>query len=116
VTAELGTGPAVSADQWRDKKRHLWLMGLIAPTALFEVGPIVWAMNQFGWQSRVVHRLAQADAAPPHRCRPDSPGRSALHTSREPGLSRRVGGSGLDALRYCWQSGACCFVGTGRPQ
>ena len=27
--AELETG------QWRDKKRHLWLMGLIAPTALF---------------------------------------------------------------------------------
>ena len=43
-------GP-VPAGQWRDKKRHLWLMGLIAPTALFVVLPIVWAFNQFGWQT-----------------------------------------------------------------
>ena len=51
MTAELGTGAALPADQWQDKKRHLWLMGLIAPTALFVVMPIVWAMNQFGWQT-----------------------------------------------------------------
>ncbi|MGO9035818.1 alkane 1-monooxygenase [Mycobacterium sp.] len=44
-------GAVVSADQWRDKKRCLWLMGLIPPTMLFVVWPIVWAMNQFGWQS-----------------------------------------------------------------
>ena len=24
----------LEVDQWRDKKRHLWLIGLIAPTAL----------------------------------------------------------------------------------
>ena len=35
--------------QWRDKKRHLWLMGLIAPTALFVMLPLVWAFNQWGW-------------------------------------------------------------------
>ena len=51
MTAELGMGAVVSADQWRDKKRCLWLMGLIPPTMLFVVWPIVWAMNQFGWQS-----------------------------------------------------------------
>ncbi|MEO8813902.1 MAG: alkane 1-monooxygenase [Mycobacterium sp.] len=34
---------------WRDKKRYLWLMGLIAPTSLFVMLPIVWAMNQAGW-------------------------------------------------------------------
>ena len=51
MTAELGTGAALPADQWQDKKRHLWLMGLIAPTALFVVMPVVWAMNQFGWQT-----------------------------------------------------------------
>jgi alkane 1-monooxygenase len=52
VTSQLDIdGGAVSAEQWRDKKRHLWLMGLIAPTALFVVLPIVWAMNQFGWQT-----------------------------------------------------------------
>ena len=26
-------------------------MGLIAPTALFVVLPLVWAFNQFGWQT-----------------------------------------------------------------
>ena len=34
---------------WRDKKRYLWLMGLIAPTALFVMLPIVWAFNHAGW-------------------------------------------------------------------
>ncbi|KAA8968244.1 alkane 1-monooxygenase [Mycobacterium sp.] len=36
---------------WQDKKRYLWLLGLIAPTALFLVLPIVWALNRAGWQS-----------------------------------------------------------------
>src|SRR5947209_18520329 len=36
---------------WRDKKRHLWLMGLIAPTALFVMLPIVWGLNRFGWHA-----------------------------------------------------------------
>ena len=48
MTAQLSQ---LEIDQWRDKKRHLWLMGLIAPTALFVVLPIVWAFNQFGWQA-----------------------------------------------------------------
>ena len=34
--------------EWRDKKRYLWLTGLVAPTALFVVLPGVWAMNQQG--------------------------------------------------------------------
>ncbi len=37
--------------QWRDKKRYLWLMGLIVPTALFVVMPLVWALNQAGWHA-----------------------------------------------------------------
>src|SRR5215217_1816265 len=37
--------------QWRDRKRHLWLMGLIAPTALFVMLPLVWAFNQWGWHA-----------------------------------------------------------------
>ncbi|BBY07510.1 alkane 1-monooxygenase [Mycobacterium noviomagense] len=36
---------------WQDKKRYLWLLGLIAPTALLVTLPIVWAMNQAGWQT-----------------------------------------------------------------
>ncbi|WP_309226658.1 MULTISPECIES: alkane 1-monooxygenase [unclassified Mycolicibacterium] len=39
----------VNVEQWRDRKRHLWLMGLIAPTALFVMLPLIWALNQFGW-------------------------------------------------------------------
>src|SRR6201996_2301415 len=40
---------------WRDKKRRLWLMGLIAPTALFVMLPIIWGLNRLGW-----HTAAQA--------------------------------------------------------
>ncbi|MGH3961265.1 alkane 1-monooxygenase, partial [Mycobacterium sp.] len=36
---------------WQDKKRYLWLLGLIAPTALLLILPIVWAMNRAGWQT-----------------------------------------------------------------
>jgi alkane 1-monooxygenase len=48
VTTQLSD---VDIAQWRDKKRHLWLMGLIAPTALFVVLPVVWAFNQWGWHA-----------------------------------------------------------------
>ncbi|CAJ1505199.1 alkane 1-monooxygenase [[Mycobacterium] kokjensenii] len=34
---------------WQDKKRHLWLLGLVVPTMLFLMLPLVWAMNQAGW-------------------------------------------------------------------
>ncbi|MGH3553111.1 MAG: alkane 1-monooxygenase, partial [Mycobacterium sp.] len=36
---------------WQDKKRYLWLLGLIAPTMLLVILPIMWAMNQAGWQA-----------------------------------------------------------------
>ena len=42
---------AVPVEQWRDKKRHLWLIGLIAPTAVMVMLPIVSALNQFGWHA-----------------------------------------------------------------
>jgi alkane 1-monooxygenase len=51
VSGGVGGGDA----QWRDRKRYLWLMGLIVPTAIFVMLPIVWALNQFGW-----HVAAQA--------------------------------------------------------
>jgi alkane 1-monooxygenase len=47
VTTQLS---ALEVAQWRDRKRYLWLMGLIAPTALFVMLPLVWAFNQWGWQ------------------------------------------------------------------
>ena len=31
---------------WRDPKRYLWLLGLIAPTALFLATGLIWALNQ----------------------------------------------------------------------
>ncbi|WP_231983957.1 alkane 1-monooxygenase [Mycobacterium sp. 852013-51886_SCH5428379] len=43
------------AAQWQDRKRRLWLMGLIVPTALFVMLPVVWALNEAGW-----HAAAQA--------------------------------------------------------
>ncbi|MFN8089384.1 MAG: alkane 1-monooxygenase [Mycobacterium sp.] len=50
MTSHLEAAGARHTDlQWRDKKRYLWLLGLIAPTALFIVLPLVWAFNQFGW-------------------------------------------------------------------
>ncbi len=36
---------------WRDKKRRLWLMGLIAPTALFVMLPLIWGFNRLGWHT-----------------------------------------------------------------
>ena len=45
MSTELATGT------WRDKKRHLWLMGLITPTALLVILPLVWALNRAGWQT-----------------------------------------------------------------
>ena len=39
----------IEISQWRDRKRYLWLMGLIAPTALFVMLPLVWAFNHWGW-------------------------------------------------------------------
>ena len=50
MTSQLHSG-AVPAPvtQWQDKKRYLWLLGLVPPTALFAVLPVVWAFNQFGW-------------------------------------------------------------------
>ena len=40
--------PAIDIENWRDKKRYLWLMGLIPPTALFVMLPLIWGLNQFG--------------------------------------------------------------------
>ncbi len=51
MTSQLDTnvGAAGAAAPWRDKKRYLWLFGLVAPTALFVVLPVVWALNHAGW-------------------------------------------------------------------
>ncbi|WP_445161715.1 alkane 1-monooxygenase [Mycobacterium sp. Dal123C01] len=42
---------ALEVPVWRDRKRRLWLMGLIAPTALFVMLPLTWGINQLGWHA-----------------------------------------------------------------
>lgn len=51
MTSTVDKGVEPVAQEWRDKKRYLWLVGLVAPTALFVVLPAVWAMNQQGWHT-----------------------------------------------------------------
>ncbi|MEU1426920.1 alkane 1-monooxygenase [Nocardia sp. NPDC005746] len=48
--AGRGSEPEATArPQWRDRKRYLWLLGLVPPTALFLAMALVWAFNEFGW-------------------------------------------------------------------
>lgn len=42
MTTQIQAAEELGATQWRDRKRYLWLMGLIPPTALFVMLPIVW--------------------------------------------------------------------------
>src|SRR5215213_107778 len=51
MTESDGALTQLEIDQWRDRKRYLWLMGLIAPTALFVMLPLVWTFNQWGWHA-----------------------------------------------------------------
>jgi alkane 1-monooxygenase len=47
MVTKAAAGPGI----WRDKKRHLWLLGLFVPTMVFTILPIVWAMNNAGWHT-----------------------------------------------------------------
>ena len=51
MTTQFDSQAGVPVEQWRDKKRYLWLMGLIVPTAVLVMLPIVWALNEFGWHA-----------------------------------------------------------------
>lgn len=42
---------AQATPQWRDRKRYLWLFGLVPPTAVGLATALVWVFNQFGWQA-----------------------------------------------------------------
>jgi alkane 1-monooxygenase len=48
---DMTAGLSSDTVAWQDTKRHLWLLGLIAPTALLVILPVVWGMNQAGWRA-----------------------------------------------------------------
>ncbi len=47
-TAPLESAPGTPPLEWRDKKRHLWLLGLIPPTSVFLAMAFVAAFNAIG--------------------------------------------------------------------
>ncbi|WP_018180996.1 alkane 1-monooxygenase [Jongsikchunia kroppenstedtii] len=47
--SSLSADAAPEAVQWRDKKRHLWLLGLIPPTAIFIATGLIAGFNALGW-------------------------------------------------------------------
>jgi alkane 1-monooxygenase len=52
VTAAMSDSAQVTAaPEWRDRKRYLWLVGLVAPTAVFVVLPLIKVLNQQGWHT-----------------------------------------------------------------
>ncbi|NKY59061.1 alkane 1-monooxygenase [Nocardia flavorosea] len=51
MTTSAMHSPDTATPPWRDRKRYLWLLGLVAPTALLLAAALVWTFNQLGWQS-----------------------------------------------------------------
>ncbi|MGW4244921.1 alkane 1-monooxygenase [Nocardia sp. NPDC004722] len=49
--SRFSDGEAAARPQWRDRKRYLWLFGLVPPTALFLATAFVWAFNELGWSA-----------------------------------------------------------------
>jgi alkane 1-monooxygenase len=47
TVAETQSQPGVG--QWRDRKRYLWLMGLILPTSLLMAVALAWVFGRLGW-------------------------------------------------------------------
>ena len=51
MATQTSPQPGTPVEEWRDKKRFLWLMGLIPPTAIFMALGMIWAFNQLGWNA-----------------------------------------------------------------
>lgn len=45
------SGQTLPPEQWRDKKRYLWLLGLVPPTAVFIAVGLVALFNSLGWNA-----------------------------------------------------------------
>jgi len=51
TTRDIDRPQPTPAQQWRDRKRYLWLLGLVPPTAIFVATTLVWAFGQLGWSA-----------------------------------------------------------------
>lgn len=51
VATQMSPQSNTPVDEWRDKKRYLWLMGLVPPTAVFLALGMIWAFNMLGWNA-----------------------------------------------------------------
>lgn len=45
------SGQTLPSEQWRDKKKYLWLLGLVPPTAVFIAVGLVALFNSLGWNA-----------------------------------------------------------------
>ncbi|MFZ2527833.1 MAG: alkane 1-monooxygenase [Rhodococcus sp. (in: high G+C Gram-positive bacteria)] len=48
TTRDIDRPQPAPAQQWHDRKRYLWLLGLVPPTAIFVATALVWAFGQIG--------------------------------------------------------------------
>ncbi len=51
MATQISPQPSTPVDEWRDKKRYLWLLGLVPPTSIFVALGLVWGFNQLGWSA-----------------------------------------------------------------
>ncbi|MBF4998692.1 alkane 1-monooxygenase [Nocardia sp. BSTN01] len=49
TTSRIADPARLAPPQWRDRKRHLWLFGLVPPTAVLLATGLVWLFNELGW-------------------------------------------------------------------
>lgn len=51
MATQMSPQSSAPVDEWHDKKRYLWLMGLVPPTAIFMALGLIWAFNLLGWNA-----------------------------------------------------------------
>lgn len=49
MATQAETGSSAGVTRWRDRKRYLWLLGLILPTSLLVAVGVAWVFAQIGW-------------------------------------------------------------------
>ena len=51
MATQMSPQSSTPVEEWHDKKRYLWLMGLVPPTAVFFATAMIWVFNQLGWSA-----------------------------------------------------------------